>query len=305
MKEKRIGFIGLGNMGLPMAMNLLKGGQKLSVFDKNVEAVNCMVKLGAKACVNAKEVAEKSSIIFISLPNSPIIESVIIGVDGVLEGFKNGEVIIDMSSADPSSTRKISDILLEKGVTIIDAPVSGGPEAAAEGTLSIMVGSSEADYLTYKPLLSLLGTKVSHVGEVSSGHSIKAINNLLYGTIFVASCEAMALGVKSGIKAEKLLSVISASAGRNFAIDVKFPGNVMSRNFKPGFSTDLLNKDMDIALSLAKEQNVPVVLSQAASQFITMGIQKGYGKLDHTALIQFFEEFIGMEVKQTEGGKII
>jgi len=301
MTSKKIGFIGLGNMGLHMAVNLLKGGNELNVFDMNPQAINKMTDLGANACKNPKEVAKSSQIVFMSLPNSSIIESVVLGENGLLDGLSNGDAIIDMSSAEPLSTKKLSEVLNSKGITLLDAPVSGGPEGAEAGTLSIMVGGKEADYEKYLPLLELLGSKVSHVGEVGAGHAIKSINNLLYGAIFVASCEAMALGVKSGIQAEKLLEVISSSAGRNFAIDVKFPNNVMPRNFQPGFSTDLLKKDMEIALALGKEQNVPLALSQLASQFISIGQQKGYGALDHTALIQFYEELTGQEVKQTEG----
>lgn len=298
---KRIGFIGLGNMGLPMARNLLDGGNELSVFDMNKEAVKKLELLGATSCGNPSEVGAKSDIIFLSLPNATIIESVVLGDEGLLGSLSKGNVIIDMSSSEPSSTKKLYRILKDKGIDLLDAPVSGGPEGAAQGSLSIMVGGDAQVVENHLSLLNLLGSKVSYVGESGAGHAIKSINNLLYGAIFVASCEAMALGVKSGIKAETLLDVISSSAGRNFAIDVKFPSNVMSRNFNPGFSTDLLKKDMEIALSLGKEEGVPLSLSQLASQFITIAQQKGYGHQDHTALIQFFEELTGSKVQSKEG----
>lgn len=298
---KKIGFIGLGNMGLPMAMNLLNGGNELSVFDMNKDAVKKVEMLGATSCDNPLEVGAKSDIIFLSLPNATIIESVVLGEEGLLKSLAKGSVIIDMSSSEPSSTKKLYRILKEKGIDLLDSPVSGAPEGAAQGSLSIMVGGDVQVVEAHLPLLNLLGDKVSYVGDSGAGHAIKSINNLLYGSIFVASCEAMALGVKSGIKAETLLDVISSSAGRNFAIDVKFPSNVMQRNFTPGFSTDLLKKDMEIALSLGKEEKVPLSLSQLASQFITIAQQKGYGNQDHTALIQFFEELTGSKVQSKEG----
>lgn len=298
---KKIGFIGLGNMGLPMASNLLKEGNELFAFDMNKEAIKKIESLGATICNNSQEVGANSNVIFLSLPNATIIESVVLGEGGLVGSLSQGSTVIDMSSSEPASTRKLYSILKERGVELLDAPVSGGPEGAAQGTLSIMVGGHKQVFKDHLPLLDLLGKKINYIGESGTGHAIKSINNLLYGAIFVASCEAMALGVKSGIKAETLLDVISSSAGRNFAIDVKFPSNVMSRDFNPGFSTDLLKKDMEIALTIGKEEGVPLSVSQLASQFITIAQQKGYGLQDHTALIQFFEELIGSKVEPIGG----
>ncbi|KIN57459.1 2-hydroxy-3-oxopropionate reductase [Bacillus subtilis] len=240
--------------------------------------------------------------VFTSLPNSAIVETVILSEDGIINGLSDGGIIIDMSSSEPSSTRKLAEVLKERNIALLDAPVSGGPEGAAAGKLSIMVGGDESDFKENLHLLESVGNKIYYVGPNGSGHAIKAINNLLYGAIFVASCEAIALGVKAGINTNMMLEVISASAGRNFAIDVKFPNNVMPRDFNPGFSTDLLSKDMDIALSLAKEQNVPLAVSQVAKQFISIGQQKGMGSWDHTAIIQIFEDILGIEVKNNEIG---
>src|SRR5699024_170848 len=162
------------------------------------------------------------NVIFLSLPNATIIESVVLGEGGLVGSLSQGSTVIDMSSSELASTRKLYSILKERGVEHLDALVSGGPEGAAQGTLSIMDGGHKQVFKDHLPLLDLLGKKINYIGESGTGHAIKSINNLLYGAIFVASCEAMALGVKSGIKAETLLDVISSSAGRNFAIDVKF-----------------------------------------------------------------------------------
>lgn len=300
MINKKIGFIGLGNMGNPMAKNLLKAGYSLTVYDLVEAAVNDVVKSGAIKADTPKSVAETSDVVILSLPTSKIIESVVLGEDGVLEGLKKGNILIDMSSAEPSSTRKMCEILKEQGVDMLDAAISGGPTGAAVGQLSIMVGGATEVFAKYKPILDVLGNNVYHVGEVGAGHTLKAVNNLLYGAIFVATCESIVLGVKAGIDAKILLDVISTSAGRNFAVDVKFKGNVLNRDFNPGFSADLLNKDMGIALNMAKEMNYPVSLCSYAKDIITEGQLNGYGKMDHTAIVQKYEKLAGVVVKMNK-----
>ena len=180
---------------------------------------------------------------------------------------------------------------------MLDAAISGGPSGAEVKKLSIMVGGEPDVFAKYKHILEDLGNNVYHVGGSGSGHTLKAVNNLLYGAIFVASCEAIVLGVKAGLDATTLLEVISTSAGRNFAVDVKFKGNVLSRDFTPGFSTDLLHKDMMIALNMAKEMNYPVSLCSYAKDVITEGQLRGFGKLDHTAVVKKYEELASVEVR--------
>lgn len=296
MKEK-VGFIGLGNMGSPMSKNLLKAGYSVTVFDMNETVVNNLVEAGAVRGNSPKGVAEVSDVVILSLPTSRIIEKVVLGENGVLEGMREGSTLIDMSSSEPSSTRKISGILGEKGIKMLDAAISGGPSGAEVKKLSIMVGGEAEVFAKYKPILEELGNNVFHVGGNSAGHTVKAVNNLLYGAIFVATCEAIVLGVKAGLDAKTLLDVISTSAGRNFAVDVKFKGNVLKRDFEPGFSTDLLHKDMMIALEMAKEMNFPVSLCAYAKDVLSEGQLKGYGKLDHTAVVKKYEEIAAVEVK--------
>ncbi len=296
MREK-LGFIGLGNMGSPMSKNLLKAGYSVAVFDMNEAAVKSVVEAGAERASSPKEVAEKSDVVILSLPNSSIIEKVVLGENGVIEGLKSGAALIDMSSAEPSSTREINAALKEKGIEMLDAAISGGPSGAEVRKLSIMVGGEPDVFARYKSILEELGNNVFHVGGNGAGHTLKAVNNLLYGAIFVATCEAIVLGVKAGIDAKTLLDVISTSAGRNFAVEVKFKGNVLNRDFTPGFSTDLLHKDMMIALNMAKEMNYPVSLCSYAKDVITEGQLKGFGKLDHTAVVKKYEELASVEVK--------
>lgn len=296
-KDKKIGFIGLGNMGMPMSKNLVKSGYKLTVFDMNSKVVDELVAVGAAKGANPKEVADKSDIVILSLPNSKIIESVVCSENGAAEGLTIGNILIDMSSAEPSSTRKISGILKAKGVDMLDAAISGGPAGAAERKMSIMVGGQKDVFEKYRSVLDDLGNNVFLVGEIGAGHTLKSVNNLLYGAIFVATCEAIVLGTKAGLDPKIMIDVISKSAGRNFAVDVKFKSNVLNRDFNPGFSLDLLHKDMAIALKLAQELKYPISLCSYAQDVLTEGQIKGMGVMDHTAVVKKYEQLAGVEVK--------
>lgn len=296
-KDKKIGFIGLGNMGMPMSKNLVKSGYKLTVFDMNSKVVDELVAVGAAKGANPKEVADKSDIVILSLPNSKIIESVVCSENGAAEGLTIGNILIDMSSAEPSSTRKISGILKAKGVDMLDAAISGGPAGAAERKMSIMVGGQKDVFEKYRSVLDDLGNNVFLVGEIGAGHTLKSVNNLLYGAIFVATCEAIVLGTKAGLDPKIMIDVISKSAGRNFAVDVKFKNNVLNRDFNPGFSLDLLHKDMAIALKLAQELKYPISLCSYAQDVLTEGQINGMGIMDHTAVVKKYEQLAGVEVK--------
>lgn len=296
-KDKKIGFIGLGNMGMPMSKNLVKSGYKLTVFDMNSKVVDELVAVGAAKGANPKDVANKSDIVILSLPNSKIIESVVCGENGAAEGLTTGNILIDMSSAEPSSTRKIAGILKSKGVDMLDAAISGGPAGAAEKKMSIMVGGQKDVFEKYHSVLDDLGNNVFLVGEIGAGHTLKSVNNLLYGAIFVATCEAIVLGTKAGLDPKIMIDVISKSAGRNFAVDVKFKSNVLNRDFNPGFSLDLLHKDMAIALKLAQELKYPISLCSYAQDVLTEGQIKGMGVMDHTAVVKKYEQLAGVEVK--------
>jgi len=297
MSKSRIGFIGLGAMGQPMSKNINKAGYQLSVHDINPAAVQPLVEAGAKNCATPKEVAQQSNVVITMLPNSSIVEKVILGEEGLVEVLPSGSVVIDMSSSQPSSTQMISQVLSKKNINMLDAPVSGGSTGAASGKLSIMVGGEEEVYKRYLPLLQVMGDKIFHVGGAGAGHTVKAVNNLLFGATLAAACEAIVLGVKAGISPEKLVEAISVSSGRCYAVNEKFPKIVFPRHFKPGFSTDLLHKDMDIALTMAKEHKVPLSVCSIAQQLYTIGQQKGFGSLDNTSVIKILEDIVGVEVK--------
>jgi 3-hydroxyisobutyrate dehydrogenase len=293
----KVGFIGLGTMGQPMCRSILKAGYIVNVYDVNKAAVELLEKEGARPCDSPKELGENSNIVITMLPNSSIVEKVILGEGGLIEGLTPGSIIIDMSSSLPSSTQLIAGILKGKGISLLDAPVSGGPPGAASGKLSIMVGGEKDTYERCLPLLQVMGDKIFHVGGTGAGHIVKAVNNMLFGATLAAACEAIVLGVKAGIAPEKLVEVISVSSGRCYAVDTKFPNIVFPRHFRPGFTTDLLYKDLDIALTLAKELKVPTSVSSVAQQLYMISQQKGFGSMDNTAVIKILEEIVGVEVK--------
>ena len=296
MKQK-VGFIGLGTMGYPMSMNIIKAGYSLAAYDNDPAALEAVEKEGAKGYNYPREVAAESDVVITMLPNSAVVEDVVLGEYGVLEGLTSEKVLIDMSSSQPSSTRMLAKTLGKKDISMLDAPVSGGPPGATEATLSIMVGGEEKTFKQCLPLLKTMGDKLFYVGEAGAGHVAKAINNLLFGTTLAAACEAITLGTKAGIAPEKLVEIISASSGRCYAVDKKFPNIVFPRHFKPGFTTDLLAKDLDIALNLANELNVPTSVCCVAQQLYKTAQQKGFGSEDNTAAIKILEEIVKVEVK--------
>ena len=235
----RIGFIGLGAMGKPMAANLLAAGYKVTVNDVVAAAVAEMAAKGAAEAATPKELAAVSDVVITMLPNAAIVEAVVCGEQGLLAGSRPGMTIIDMSSVTPQHTRKTAATAAKHGVEYMDAPVSGGVAGATAGSLTIMVGAETAVLEKCKPVLDVLGKKIYHVGPVGAGDAVKLVNNLLLGVNMAAVAEAMTLGVKAGIDPKVLYDVISVSSGRSYALEAKMPGFVLKGNFEPGFAVDL------------------------------------------------------------------
>ncbi len=301
MANKRpvIGFIGLGTMGKAMAENLINAGYVLNLFNRSQTNLLALKSLGGIPCASPEEVAKASDIVLLSLPDSKAVEAVVYGETGLIHGLKSGAVLIDTSSSQPESTRKIARDLGLKGIAMLDAPVSGGPRGAQEGSLSIMVGGQEADFDSCRPILEILGKNLFYVGPSGSGHTLKVVNNLLYGTLFVASCEAISLGVKAGIDPETLIDVISRSSGSNHAVKVKFKEKVLNRDFAPGFTLSLLEKDMALAMELARALDVTLNTTKDAFKVVHEGLSTSVASLDHSALIQEFEKTLGITIKAT------
>lgn len=293
----KAGIIGLGNMGGRMATRLMEQGVKVGVFDVNKEFVRKFVEQGAEEAASPAELAEKYSYILTVLPNVYIVKETLTGPGGLIEGMKSDSLLIEMTTSIPSVTKELSTLLKEKGLKMIDAPVSGGVKKAEEGTLSIMVGGEEADFNRAKPLLDCMGANVFHVGEAGAGHTIKALNNMISATTLAATGEAMALGVKLGLDPEKMLNVINASTGRSFSSDFKFPNQVLTRKFEVGFTLDLMVKDLKIAMAMAEEEKVPMFISSASFQLWKHAWSQGGGDQDHTAIVKYIEEMFAVEIK--------
>ncbi|EHQ87593.1 NAD(P)-dependent oxidoreductase [Desulfosporosinus youngiae] len=293
----RVGFIGIGAMGKPMAANILKAGYGLVVNDVNAEAVKELVSLGADSAATPQELARSVDVVITMLPNGGIVEQILLGAQGVFAGAKPGFAIIDMSSVSPGFTRKMAKLAEEREIGYLDAPVSGGVKGAAEGTLTIMLGGNAELVAKYRPLLEVMGKKLYHVGEVGAGDSVKIVNNLLLGINMTAAAEAFALGTKLGIAPQVLLDVISVSSGNSYALTAKMPNFVFKRNFAPGFAVDLQYKDLELATQTAKELNVPLMLTNIAQQVFEQARAKGLGREDISAVIKLLEEMLDIEVK--------
>ena len=290
----KIGFVGLGNMGSPMALNLLKAGHALRVFDLNAEAVRTLVDAGAEHAVSPKAAAEGAEYVITMLPAAAHVRSVLTGDDGILAGIANGTTIVDSSTIDPASVKAFAEIAAEKGCAFIDAPVSGGTGGAQAGTLTFMVGASPAEFERVKPLLSGMGKNIVHCGGTSTAQIAKICNNLVLGITMAGVSEAMALGEALGIDPKVLGGIINTSTGRCWSSDTynPFPGVVetapSARGYTGGFGTDLMLKDLGLATDAAKAARQPVYLGALSQQLYQSLSANGKGRLDFSAVIHLY-----------------
>lgn len=294
----QLGFIGLGAMGKPMALNLLKASYDLWVNDVKQEAVAELVKAGAKPCSSPQELAGVVDVVITMLPNDKIVEEVILGANGFLQGGRAGQIIIDMSSVAPQSTRKMANAVQAKGIRYVDAPVSGGVAGASAGALTIMVGGDRETVRAVEPILKVLGQKIYHVGDVGAGDAVKLVNNLLLGANMAALAEALVLGAKAGLDPQTMYEIIKVSSGRSYALEAKVPNFILKGNFVPGFAVDLQYKDMELAVETAKSLGIPLPVTTMAQQVFEMARAKGLGREDISAVIKIWEEMAGVQVRE-------
>ncbi|MGO8701719.1 MAG: 2-hydroxy-3-oxopropionate reductase [Limisphaerales bacterium] len=293
-----IGFIGLGIMGKPMARNLLKAGYPLVVHDLNRQAVQEIVTVGAAASASPKEIARQASTLITMLPNSPEVEEVLSGADGVLEGAAPGSTVIDMSSISPMVAREMGDLLGSKGVRFLDAPVSGGEPGAIHGTLSIMVGGAEEVFNECKDLLLAMGKSVVRVGNVGSGNVTKLANQVMVALHIAAMAEALVLGVKAGVDPALIFTAIRGGLAGSNVFDAK-ASRVMDGNFEPGFKVDLHLKDLANALEAGRQLGAPLFLTAQVAEILKALKVEGLGQKDHSAILQFYEKLAGVQVRKT------
>jgi 3-hydroxyisobutyrate dehydrogenase len=297
-----IGFVGTGAMGVPMAHNLLKAGYALVVYDLKDTAMESLVKAGAEKALSPRELASHSSVVITMLPASPDVEAAVLGPKGVIEGASSGDIVIDMSSSYPTSTKMISKQLAMKGIRMLDAPVSGGVKGAREGTLAIMVGGEERDCEECRPILQAMGKSIYHLGKIGAGHTVKALNNLCSACSMIITSEALTVAKKLGLAPEKVIDAINSSTGRSWSSQFKFPTFVLNNAFNSGFSIGLMNKDLETATRLGRELHVPMPIGEMVQQLYSYAVGRGGGDECHTAIIKFIENWRDIEARNEEGG---
>lgn len=297
-----IGFVGTGAMGAPMAQNLRKAGYPLVVYDLKDKAMEGLAKAGAEKVFSARELASRSSVVITMLPASPDVEAAVLDPEGVIEGAKSGDIVIDMSSSYPTSTKMICEQLAVKGIRMLDAPVSGGTKGAREGTLAIMVGGEEKDYEECRPILEAMGQNIYYLGKIGAGHTVKALNNLCSACSMVITSEALIVAKKLGLTPEKVIDAINSGSGRSWSSQFKFPTFVLNNTFNSGYSIGLMNKDLEIATRLGRELHVPMFVGALVQQLYNYAVGRGGGDECHTAIIKFIEDWRGVKVRNKEGG---
>jgi 2-hydroxy-3-oxopropionate reductase len=292
---EKVGFVGLGIMGKPMARNLMEAGYELTVHNRSPEKAEELGEEGATVAGSPAEVAEKSDVVITMLPDSPDVEHVVAGEDGVLAGIGEGALLIDMSTISPVVTEELAAKAKEKGASMLDAPVSGGDVGAIEGTLSIMVGGEEEDFERARPLFEVMGKTVTHVGPAGAGQVTKAANQIVVALTIEAVSEALVLGSKGGVSPEKILDVLSGGLAGNKVMELKRE-KFLSHTFKPGFRSELHHKDLGIALSAGREYGVVLPVTALVDQMLLAMKRKGWGGEDHSALLKVIEDLSGHEI---------
>ncbi|MQG08564.1 MAG: NAD(P)-dependent oxidoreductase [SAR202 cluster bacterium] len=292
-----IGFVGLGNMGGPMAINMAKNGHKLTVHDLRKESAIELLEMGAEWSDTPKGVVGKNEVVFTSLPVPRDVETVVLGENGIVEGTSGDNIYVDLSTNSPTTIRRIHDECALKGIKVLDAPVSGGTYGAAAGTLAVMVGGDEEIFKQIKPALDAIGSHVVYCGPIGNGMVTKICNNLLSMGIGVLMSEALTLGVKAGMDLEVLADVITNSTGGNKRLADKFPRFLFQGNFEPGFATALAAKDVRLATDLGREYGIPMELSNLVDQRHVEALFKGWGHEDSDAVAKLQEEKSGIQLR--------
>lgn len=295
VRNGQIGFIGLGIMGRPMARNVIGAGYKLVVYDIDQGPVRELVAEGALQALSPADVARQVDIVILMLPDSPQVEEVMLGENGVLVGAREGVLVIDMSSIAPLVSRKVAEQAQIHGVKFMDAPVSGGEPGAIDGTLSIMVGGDKADYDRVLPLLKTMGANVVRIGEVGSGNIAKLANQIMVALNIAAMGEALTLATKAGVSPGLVYEAVRGGLAGSNVLDAKAP-LVLQRAFEPGFRVDLHFKDLNNVMQTAHSLGVPLPLTGFMVEILSALRSQGYGGCDHGAIVRFHEQLAGIEI---------
>jgi len=291
----KIGFIGLGIMGKPMAKNLIKAGYELVVLDFNKSPMEELTALGAQAATSGKEVASKCDIVVTMLPNSPHVKAAVLGEGGVIEGAKPGTVVIDMSSIAPLSSREIYAALEAKKIDMLDAPVSGGEPKAIDGTLSVMVGGKKEVFDKYHDFMKVMAGSVVYVGEIGAGNIAKLCNQIVVAINIAAVSEALILAKKAGVDPDLVYKAIRGGLAGSTVMEAKAP-MMMDRNFKPGFKIDLHIKDLNNVLETSHGVGVSLPITAQVMEMMQAIKLDGCGIEDHSSIVKYYEKLANIEV---------
>lgn len=296
---KRVGFIGLGIMGRPMAKNILAKGFSLAVYNRSSAAIDELAKLGAHACRSSREVAEHSDVILTCLPDSPDVEQVMLGANGVLEGAEPGSIIADMSTISPQVSILLAGEAGQKGVQMLDAPVSGGDTAAIAGTLSIMVGGEKQAFDQCLEIFQAMGKTIVHVGKIGAGGYTKLANQIMVALQLEAMAEGLVLGAKAGVDPALMVQAIGAGLARCGVLEVRAP-RVLEGIFDPGFMIRLHLKDLRLALEAGHALGVPLPVTAVVREMYNALQVAGKGDRDHSAIILLLEDLAQVQVRKQQ-----
>lgn len=292
---ERIGFIGLGIMGRGMAANLLKAGFPLTVWNRTIARMQELVAQGARAGASPADVAERSDIVVICVSDTPDVEEVILGERGVIQGARPGSLVIDCSTISPKATREIADKLAERRIFMLDAPVSGGSEGAAKGTLSIMVGGEREQFERALPVFQAMGKTITHVGGHGAGQTVKLVNQVLVVGNCIAMCEALMLAQAGGVDLRKTYEAISQGAAGSWMFTHRAP-QILARDWRPGFTIDLQEKDLRLVLEAADELGAPLLVTSLVFQLYRTLQAQGLGNEGNHALVKALEHLAGFQI---------
>lgn len=291
----KVGYIGLGLMGKSIARNILKAGFPLVVHNRSRAAVDELVAEGAAAAFSPREVAAQVDVVFTNLPDSPDVEQVVLGENGIIEGAHEGLIYVDNSTIKPAVARRIAEKLAAKGVLALDAPVSGGDIGARDGTLTIMVGGEASALEKVMPVFKAMGKTVTHVGGAGAGQVAKAANQIMVAAQMVAMGELLVFAKKAGVDPRKVVDAIKGGAAQCWTLDVK-PPRLFAGNRQPGFKAHMQLKDLKIILETAKEYDIPVSGTEANASLFQQMIDLGMGELDNSAVVGVIEKLAGVEI---------
>jgi 3-hydroxyisobutyrate dehydrogenase len=299
--SERVGFIGLGIMGGGMARNLLKNGFAVTVWNRSAEKVAPIVEAGATAGESPADVAAKSDIVITCVSDTPDVEAVILGENGVIHGLRAGGLVIDMSTISPKATREIAARLHERGIAMLDAPISGGSEGAARGTLSIMVGGDAAQFERALPVFQAMGKTITHVGGQGDGQMVKLVNQILVVVNMLAVGEALLFAQAGGLDLEKTLNAVAGGAAGSWMLSNR-GSQAIRRDWRPGFTIDLQQKDLRLALEAAAELGIPVLATSMVSNLYRTLQARGLGSEGNHALVKALEALAGIEIGKSSDG---